>query len=358
MAKRVTRQLEECYYEGYLEKRSFKDKTFQKVWACLCGNKLFFFNDKKDTDYIQKVDLNEFISVTDDANWDKTLSAARLKLQIKDGDIGLTVPSLEARELWKGYIHAVAQLAVPFSLNLLPGQIHMLREVVEKEIKRRKPLLPPAGSTYLNLLADMPTCYYPVSRVEAELLLDRESSSGNLLLRPGCDGSSFAVTTRQDLDSPMFRHYRVSQKPEGAFSIDVDIPVSCNTLNNVINYFVEKTEGVLVPLIIDGTYDKNICFIHSDKENGEKTLQQATSNILPPSLLPKPALRRPSSNPAPKPEQHVYQNDIPLKVDREADDTSAAPATHKKTMGSRAAPLEQTALSELKQALEKRRAVK
>lgn len=43
-------------------------------------------------------------------------------------------------------------------------------------------------------------CYYNVSRLEAMLLLERESEKGNLLLRPGRNGGSFAVTTRQDLD--------------------------------------------------------------------------------------------------------------------------------------------------------------
>lgn len=44
------------------------------------------------------------------------------------------------------------------------------------------------------------SCYHNVSRLEAMLLLERESQKGNLLLRPGSSGESFAVTTRQDLD--------------------------------------------------------------------------------------------------------------------------------------------------------------
>lgn len=42
------------------------------------------------------------------------------------------------------------------------------------------------------------SCFHTVSRLEAELLLEREAKRGNLLLRPGSSGDSFAVTTRQE----------------------------------------------------------------------------------------------------------------------------------------------------------------
>lgn len=51
------------------------------------------------------------------------------------------------------------QLSVPSSLNLLPGQIHMLKEAVEQERERIKSDSPPAAtdcSPYISLKADMP----------------------------------------------------------------------------------------------------------------------------------------------------------------------------------------------------------
>lgn len=50
------------------------------------------------------------------------------------------------------------QLSVPSSLNLLPGQIHMLKAAVEKEKERIKKGPPPAvtSSPYISLQADMP----------------------------------------------------------------------------------------------------------------------------------------------------------------------------------------------------------
>lgn len=99
--------------------------------------------------------------------------------------------------------------------------------------------------------------------------------------------------------SSIIRHYRVTPKHTGGFLIDVDNPVSieylhfiynisctcmscfsspacvscfwdfkgklssvqvlCATLHDVIHYLVEKSDGVLTPLIFEETYEKNIC---------------------------------------------------------------------------------------------------
>lgn len=51
------------------------------------------------------------------------------------------------------------QLSVPSSLNLLPGQIHMLKEAIDRERERIKSDSPPAAtdcSPYISLKADMP----------------------------------------------------------------------------------------------------------------------------------------------------------------------------------------------------------
>lgn len=336
MAKRTRRprdQLPNCYYEGYTEKRSFNDETSQKLWTALCGNTLFFFNDKKDCDYIEKLDLSGFISVTDETRQDRNLDAARFNLRLKGGNIKFTVPNAEVREFWKGYIQAVAELAVPTSLNLLPGQIHMLKEAVQKE-KERKQNSPPSAETscpsYVTLQADMPACYHNVSRLEAELLLDREVKRGNLLLRPGSDGSSFAVSTRQDLDSPLVKHYRVIRKHDGGFIIDVEPKVTCDTLHDMISYLVTSTDGVLIPLIIEEPYEKKLSYISSDNENGEKSVQQPLQKGPPPSLPskpPKPVCRKtPSPEPEELPvEECLYLNENWNEEAEETEDSSVNP---------------------------------
>lgn len=90
--------------------------------------------------YVEKLDLSGFISITDDSSQDRNLDSARLNLHMKDENIKLTVrecvkikmkfcqsnfsfltvflssllslqaPNAEARELWKGFIYSVAQV--------------------------------------------------------------------------------------------------------------------------------------------------------------------------------------------------------------------------------------------------------
>lgn len=59
----------------------------------------------------------------------------------------------------KLFLSVSCQLSVPSSVNLLPGQIHMLKEAVEQEKERLK--APPPSTTagcspYVSLEADMP----------------------------------------------------------------------------------------------------------------------------------------------------------------------------------------------------------
>ncbi|CAL8254517.1 unnamed protein product [Merluccius merluccius] len=251
--------LPQCYYEGYLERRSFKDKTSRKLWTCLRGNTLFFYNSNKDSEYVEKLALTQFTSVKNDCSQDQKLDAARFILHLKDRTFKLTAPSLEARELWKGYIHSIVELSVPTSLTLLPGQILMLNEAVEMEKERLKTPLPPevparckSGSI---VAADLPACYKNVSRMDAELLLEREAESGNLLLRPGGHSSTFTLTTRELLPRPVFKHYRVTEKPGEGFIIELQDPIHCATLNDVITRVLKEIGGTLTPFVSEEQYE-------------------------------------------------------------------------------------------------------
>nr|XP_019936161.1 PREDICTED: signal-transducing adaptor protein 2-like [Paralichthys olivaceus] len=300
MARRAGRQRGQLptYYEGYLEKRSFKDKTSRNLWTCLCGNMLYFFNDKRDADYIEKLNLSGTISVKDDSSQDRNLDAARLILMLPDGNIKFTAPNTEARELWKGYILSVSQLSVPSSLNLLPGQFHMLQEAVEKEKERLKCVAPPevTSNYYINLEVELPPA--------------------------------------------IFSHYRVTPKHEGGFSIDVDNPVPCGTLRDVINYLVETTDRALSPLIIEEQYEKNIFFIRSDNENGEKSVQQALSKLKVPTLPPKPVylkVQTPEQAPAPVELKVREQPAVPLpELTKLSNPKPPVPAPRKLTLNTSA----------------------
>lgn len=104
---------------------------------------------------------------------------------------------------------------------------------------------------------EMPSCFMKVSRLEAQLLLERYPECGNLLLRPSGDGSDgVSVSTRQKLNgTPVVRHYKV--KREGPkYVIDVEEPFSCASLQAVVNYFVLHTNKALVPFLLDEDYEK------------------------------------------------------------------------------------------------------
>lgn len=288
---RARSQLPTCYHEGFLEKKSIKDKMGRKLWTSLCGNSLFFYNSTKDNVYIDKLDLSDLISVSDDCCRDRKLDSARFTLHMQNEDIKIIAPTLEARELWKGFILSVTKLSVPASLNLLPGQIHMMKEVIEKEKIRQQSSSSPDSHLYVPVISDMPACFYNVSRTEAELRLERHPKLGNLLLRPRKDGASYAITTREDVNRSVFKHYRVSRRHEGGFSIDIETPISCNTLHDVINCMVEKTNGVLKPFLMEDHYEDTITYVKTNEENGEFTVHDATNSPLssPPAPPPKPA---------------------------------------------------------------------
>ncbi|KAG1973549.1 signal-transducing adaptor protein 2b [Pimephales promelas] len=308
--RRVRSQLPTCYYEGFLEKKTIKDKMGRKLWTSLCGNALFFYNNTKDSVYIEKLELSDLNSVSDDCCHDRNLNAAGFTLHMKKEDIKMIAPSLEARELWKGYMLSVSRLSVP-ALNLLPGQIHMMKEIIDKETKRQRLLSAPPPSQdsdpYVHVVPDMPSCYHNVTRVEAEILLERNSAQGNLLLRPGQDGMSFALTTRQDINKPVFKHYRVSRRPEGGFIIALETPITCATLHDVVTYVVDKADGVLVPLVIEEHYEKNFVIVKPNEENGEISehcLRNAPSPT-PPLPPPKPGTR----NLSPNSESYMHENE-------------------------------------------------
>ncbi|XP_075798787.1 signal-transducing adaptor protein 2 isoform X2 [Microtus pennsylvanicus] len=182
------------------------------------------------------------------------------------------VESLESREMWKGFILTVVELHVPSNLTLLPGHLYMMAEVLDKEKARRA--------------AEVPWCFLQVSRLEAQLLLERYPECGNLLLRPGGDGKDgVSVTTRQILNgSPVVKHYKV--KREGPmYVIDVEDPFSCPSLDAVVNYFVTYTKRALVPFLMEEDYEKVLGFVDSDRENGESVWAVSSSRDSGPAPL-------------------------------------------------------------------------
>ncbi|XP_039103581.1 signal-transducing adaptor protein 2 isoform X2 [Hyaena hyaena] len=232
------------YYESFLEKKGPCDRDYKKFWAGLQGCTLYFYNSNRDSQHVEKLDLAAFVKLTDETPWGGSRDpGTHFSLVLRNQEIKFKVESLESREMWKGFILTVVELRVPSNLTLLPGHLYMMAEALAKEEARRA--------------LEVPSCFLKVSRLEAQLLLERYPECGNLLLRPSGDGTGgVSVTTRQTLNGILVvRHYKV--KREGAkYVIDVEEPFSCASLDAVVNYFVSHTKKALVPFLPDEDYEK------------------------------------------------------------------------------------------------------
>ncbi|XP_038204010.1 signal-transducing adaptor protein 2 [Arvicola amphibius] len=261
------------YYESFLEKKGPCDQDYRKFWAGLQGLAICFYNSNRDFQALEKVDLRLFSKIKDESPWGSSKDTSpHFSLVLRDQEVKFKVESLESREMWKGFILTVVELHVPSNLTLLPGHLYMMAEVLDKEKARRA--------------AEVPWCFLQVSRLEAQLLLERYPECGNLLLRPGGDGKDgVSVTTRQILNgSPVVKHYKV--KREGPmYVIDVEDPFSCPSLDAVVNYFVTYTKRALVPFLMDEDYEKVLGFVDSDRENGESVWAVSSSRDSGPAPL-------------------------------------------------------------------------
>uniref|UniRef100_A0A8D0GJG4 Signal transducing adaptor family member 1 n=1 Tax=Sphenodon punctatus TaxID=8508 RepID=A0A8D0GJG4_SPHPU len=219
------------YYGGFLSVRYPQDQV-KCYWTELRGTTLFFYSDKKNTKYIDKLDLINLMSVAD-INPAQS-SCAMFILMLPDEEVEIKIDDPERGEEWKSFILTVRELSVPPSGSLLPSQVTRLREVLARERKRRAALEKPPSDPFslpVSHNGDSPSmpdappeCFYAVSRKEAVEMLEKDPTSGNLILRPGSDCKNYSVTIRQVIDAPCIKHYRVVSTGQ-AYRIDVDKPV-------------------------------------------------------------------------------------------------------------------------------------
>ncbi|NXL90518.1 STAP2 protein, partial [Alectura lathami] len=230
-------------------------QDYRRLWAGLRGLSLAFYGAPRDQQPLELLDLGELLAVR--------AEGGALVLQLRDQKVMLKVRGTEGAG-GTGACRAL-QGKVPADLVLLPGHIFQLLEALREEQERwpsPRPAQPPVPL--------MPSCFVNVSRVEAEQLLERNAGSGSMVLRPGGHSHGFSVTTRQEKNgTALFKHYRVVSSGQG-YLIDVDEPHHCSSLDEVVQYFVEKSKGSLKPLHLE--YSLKLEFVETDSESGETTL--------------------------------------------------------------------------------------
>ncbi|XP_059345997.1 signal-transducing adaptor protein 2 [Ammospiza nelsoni] len=227
----------------------------------------------------------------------------------------MKMKSWEMQEMWRGFILTMAKMKMPPDLALLPGHISQLLEALREERQRRGtsvcPATPVSPTTPVSPVTSVspttpvspspsepvPSCFFQVTRAEAELLLELSAPGGNLLLRPGGHGQGVSVTTRQERSGrAVLKHYRVKREPRG-YLIDLETPHRCSSLADVVQFFVRRSEGSLRPL--EPEYSSQLEFVPIEGDPA------------PAAAVPRAAPRRGRSPPGLGlvPEQQLYMND-------------------------------------------------
>ncbi|KAM9376029.1 signal-transducing adaptor protein 1-like [Pholidichthys leucotaenia] len=255
------------YYSGSLLKKRSKEKEFKKYYGELRGTALFLYTDDTQETYTEKLDLEQLKSMELNSPYKKK-TPTTFTLIMKTEQVELKMENADRGEEWRGYIMTVVKKQIPGKLQLLPGQILKLEEVLAEEKKRNypssRPPLPPRPSflsspVYVSFkMSSLFRCFFDVTRKEAERMLDANPEYGSIILRPSTMPNNYAVTLRQIMSSgPVKKNYRLTATTSG-FVIELDTPVTVPTLEDVIKYFLEKTEYRLHPYMASQPYDTRI----------------------------------------------------------------------------------------------------
>ncbi|KAI1883718.1 hypothetical protein AGOR_G00234430 [Albula goreensis] len=259
------------YYSGYLHKKYTGEKDFKRFFGELRGSTIFLYADDTQDTYSEKVELCNLRAMVVDTPRTKTCLSV-YTLTLLHEEIQLKIDNPDTAEEWRSFIMTVARLEIPCTLQLLPGQMMRLEQVLEQERQRtsrpiqpilsdpccQRPCPPPSFSVsteaYDDTLSHVPPCFFSVSRQEAEQMLEMNPERGSIILRPATDNVNYAITVRQVINSgPAMKHFRVRSE-KSRFVIELDKPVTVPSLTAVVDHFL-KTLPCLQPYIETEAYD-------------------------------------------------------------------------------------------------------
>ncbi|KAL0974211.1 hypothetical protein UPYG_G00217130 [Umbra pygmaea] len=254
------------YYSGYLLKKYTGEKEFKKFYGELRGSAIFLYTDETNDTYSEKLDLTTLKSMALDSPYKKERPTI-YTLTFCNEEVHLKVDNPDTGEEWRGFIMTVTTKEIPSKLQLLPGQMLRLQEVLSEEQKRQNPprhpptalhINPFSEDTYDDSLSGIPCCFFSVSRQAAEGMLKENPGYGSIILRPSTDQTNYSITLRQDHPSgPVMKNYRVLSTDTG-FVIALDDPVNVPSLEAVLDHFMKETEYRLRPYQVPLAYDTRI----------------------------------------------------------------------------------------------------
>ncbi|KAI1887662.1 hypothetical protein AGOR_G00192620 [Albula goreensis] len=252
------------HHSGHLKKKFTGEKEFRECFAELRGSTVFLYKDDKHEMYTERLELVNLKAIQVDSSSSRTNPTIYI-LSFRDEEVQLKFNDPDKAEEWRGFIMTVATLEIPSKLQLLPGQIMKLEQALKEERVRTDrvptPILVPVPHISMpptDSEIDFPQCYYPVSRQEAEQMLEGSPAFGSVILRPAASRNNYAITMRQIMPSgPEMKHYKVRSSDSG-FIIELDVPVSVPSLQAVVDHFLNETHYSVRPYIHSHAYDTHI----------------------------------------------------------------------------------------------------
>ncbi|CAJ1058454.1 signal-transducing adaptor protein 1-like [Xyrichtys novacula] len=261
------------YYSGHLQRKNSNEQDFKKFFGELRGTTLFLYEDDTQHTYSEKMNLEKLKSMELVGHYQQKVPST-FNLNLHTEKVQLKMDNLDKGMEWRGYILTVIKKEVPS--KLLPGQRLLLEEVLAQEKKRvhpgHRPPLPPRPDFLCaaspspkhpkdepdHKASTMPECFFKVSRDEAEKMLEANPEYGSIILRPSTRANNYALTLRQlTASGTAMKNFRVTPAKTG-FVIELDKPVTLSSLNDVISYFLKKTEYRLQPYRASQPYDTSI----------------------------------------------------------------------------------------------------
>ncbi|XP_054890787.1 signal-transducing adaptor protein 1-like isoform X2 [Poeciliopsis prolifica] len=250
------------YHYGNLQKKTIKEQDFRNFYGELRGSTLFLYNNVSQDTYSERLDLGLIKSMNMESPYKKKVPTI-FTLSFPLEEVQLKVDNVDTGAEWRGYLMTLVNKEIPSDLQMLPGQKMKLEEMLVQEKKRnpqlQRPALPPRpGFLQTKDIPDMPACYFDVTRQEAEKLLSENPEHGDIILRPSTMPKNYALTLRQKTDrGHVLKNYRVTSTSTG-FVIELETPMTVRSLNDVLKYFLEKTEYRLRPYVVAQPYDTRI----------------------------------------------------------------------------------------------------